>query len=363
MGINGLNKFLRDKFSNVHTQMHLSHYKYKKIAIDISIYMYRYKASFGDRWLSAFVNLIICLRKNNIHCVFIYDTKAPQEKDIERQKRRKQRDDLARSVEQLETLLKNYKENGTTHQMLYDVMAKNQPPRLLNDNTPPTINIQVIEDVLETKKRQVIKITPEDFNLTKQLFDIMKIPYFDAPSEAETMCSNLCITNKVDAVLSEDSDVFAYGTPVFINKININDETCVETKYADVLNEMSFDSEQFLDFCIMCGTDYNDNIKDIGPVKAYELIKEFKNIDGIQHYIDTNSNLTKQLSLCKNNIEKLNHFRVREMFTDYESNDVNVPYCSKPDFDALQLFLVENNCRDIHLQSLRKAFTQTFVIE
>ena len=52
----------------------------KKIAIDISLYMCKYKAIYGDNWLYAFLKLISSLRKNEIHCVFIYDNGAPPEK-------------------------------------------------------------------------------------------------------------------------------------------------------------------------------------------------------------------------------------------------------------------------------------------
>jgi DNA-directed RNA polymerase beta' subunit len=40
-----------------------------------------------------------------------------------------------------------------------------------------------------------------------------------ATSEADNFSSHLCIYEKVDAVLSEDTDVLAYRTPIFLKKI------------------------------------------------------------------------------------------------------------------------------------------------
>ena len=43
---------------------------------------------------------------------------------------------------------------------------------------------------------------------------------------------------------------------------------------------------QFIDMCILLGCDYCDSIKGIGPKKAYELVKEHKNIETIIKKLD-----------------------------------------------------------------------------
>ena len=82
MGIKNLHKFLRKHCPEVYTSVHLSNYAFKKVAIDISLYMFKYKTVFGDSWLQAFVNLVACLRKNEIHCLFVYDNGCPIEKTL-----------------------------------------------------------------------------------------------------------------------------------------------------------------------------------------------------------------------------------------------------------------------------------------
>ena len=73
MGIKNLNNLLRKKCPQVFVDIHLSEYAFKKLAIDVSLFMCKFKAICGDRWLTSFVNLVQCLRRNEIHCVFIYD--------------------------------------------------------------------------------------------------------------------------------------------------------------------------------------------------------------------------------------------------------------------------------------------------
>ena len=53
----------------------------------------------------------------------------------------------------------------------------------------------------------------------------------------------------------------------------------VEIDVEKVLEHMNLSYNQFVDLCIMCGCDYCDTIKGIGPKSALKLIKEHKNIE------------------------------------------------------------------------------------
>ena len=56
---------------------HISEFAFKKIAIDLSLYVYKFKAAMGERWLSGILNMIKCFRINIVHPVFIFDGKPP----------------------------------------------------------------------------------------------------------------------------------------------------------------------------------------------------------------------------------------------------------------------------------------------
>jgi len=352
MGIKSLNKFLRDYYHDIFEPIHISEYHFKKVAIDTSLYLCHYKAMYGEQgWLTAFIKLVSCLRENDIHCVFIYDTGFPPEKEAERKERYLARKKLREKVFKLETAIEKYHSTGEIDEILLDFSnKKNLRNKSFSTNSWRNnfFNIRFVEFEVKKLKKQLFSISKKDFQTTKNLFDILKVPYYDAPLEAETMCADLCMRGEVDAVLTEDTDVLAYGAHVFLTKLNVGNGTCIRIKHEDILRKMDFTKEQFLDFCIMCGTDYNKNIFKIGPSRAQKLLDKNKSIDNIA----LNENI---------NVSILNHNRVREIFTKYEKNEALVPYCGIPDFNELEVFLTEKNLR-INRAFLESSFTKNNIV-
>lgn len=346
MGIKNLHKFLRNNCPQIYEKIHISEYSFKKVAIDVSLYLCKFKTICGDRWLAAFINLIACLRKFEVHCTFIYDSGCVPEKELERKERVAQRAKLEERVYKLEEALEKFHLTCEIDPLLVSFYEKKKkkdgPKRLMGRKLNDTIDMGYVEAAIGKMRSQILDIRPEDFKKTKQLFDILKVPYFDAPLEAETMCSDLCKRGLVDAVLSEDTDVLAYGTPVFLSKINTSDGTCVRIKHPEMLSALGLTTGQFLDLCIMCGTDYNKNIYRVGPEKSYKYIQKYSSIEGI----------AKNTKL---NVTILNHVRGREIFKEYEQKDVKVRFCGAPDFQRLEEFIIRNNIR-CSISGLKKAF-------
>lgn len=319
MGIKNLNKILQKYAANCFVNKHLSEFSYKRVAIDISLYLYKYKAIAGDRWIDSFVYLINCLRKWNIHCIFVYDNKAPIEKKKEQERRQEVRGKQSDRLADLEHDLEIYENGGEASEKLFEIgMVSYLRKR---------IDIKTVKQKIESMKSMIISITDEDLKLSRNLFDLLKIPYVIAPNEAEAYSSYLCIHGKVDAVLSEDTDVLAYGAPIFLSKIDTFNNTVVMIDYECMLTEMKMTKETFLDLCIMFGCDYNSNIPKIGPEKSLALLLKHKSIDEID--------LDKGI---------LNHIRVRELFSIPEI-DYYVPYCGIPDFEKVSTFFKEHGVR------------------
>ncbi|ORY92972.1 PIN domain-like protein [Leucosporidium creatinivorum] len=137
-------------------------------------------------------------------------------------------------------------------------------------------------------------------------------PSADRPYEAEGLCSTLYSMNRADYVVSEDTDVAVYGAPL-LRKVNIlrnplasslGEEKAEVTQYMNLLDsealrrELGLSKEQFVDFALMCGTDFTDRIRQIGPARALKAIREFGSIEGylssptakylptdVQHYL------------------------------------------------------------------------------
>lgn len=347
MGIKSLHKLLRKHAESAYTKIHISDFAFKKVAVDISLYMCKYKAICGDSWITAIVNMVVCLRENEVHCVFIYDGKAVSDKDEEKQRRFDEREKRENAVMELEIALDEYNKSGVISEVLtelYDkIKDKPYQQRLLISQTTG-INMSIIESEIRKKRSQLLNISKSDYDMTREMFDILSIPYFIAPTEAETMCADLCKRGLVDAVLSEDTDVLAYGAPVLLTELDSFKHTCVKIEHKEILRSIDLSYDSFLDLCIMCGTDYNKNIAGIGPEKAYKLILKYKNIDAIEGDFD--------LSI-------LRHKRVREIFTQYPVEQIVVPYCGAPNMAMLEEFF-KRLCIKANIQKIYTAFTRLF---
>jgi flap endonuclease-1 len=342
MGIKHLHQLLQKYAPNCYEKKHLSEFSYKRVAIDISLYLYKYKAISGDRWMESFVYLISCLRKWNIHCIFIYDNQAPIEKFKEQQRRRETRAKQSDRILDLEKEIEIYENGGEPSEKMIEICKKEGVISLLkrdNNNVKQIIDIKLVKRKLESMKSMVISITEDDLQTSRDLFDILEIPYTKAISEAEAYSSYLCIHDKVDAVLSEDTDVLAYGSPIFLTKIDTLSETIVSINYQKMLDELEMTKETFVDLCIMLGCDYNSNVPKVGPEKSYTLMKKYKNIDDIKE--------------IENNKEILHHIRVRELFMIPEKIDFYVPYCGIPNFQKVDEFLFKNGLR-FNMTKLKK---------
>jgi 5'-3' exonuclease len=308
MGIKNLHKFLKKHAPNSYKEIHLSSCKGQRWAIDINLYLYFFKSKHGNRWLTALYNMILMLKNYDIQMVFVYDTCAPIEKESKQQERKQRKRNTANHIQDLRYGLDLYIERGTIDANIQEILDKYYRPNPLVDELTPDDILQIIEDEIQRLEVQIINVSKYDIQISKELLEVLAIPYYDSNNEAETLCSWLCCHNHVDVVLSNDTDVLVYGTPRFITRLNISKESATLIQIDDVLRELDLNLDQFVDFCIMCGTDYNKNIFRIGPEKAYRLLQKHECIEHLER------DLNMDVSI-------LNHNRIREIF--YISDQFN----------------------------------------
>lgn len=337
MGIRNLHKFLKRHAPNVYREVSISNYRNKSIVIDINVYLYKYKSLNANHWYTSLYKLVNMLRKYEIDCVFIYDTKAPAEKYTKIQERKSRKMHTQTKISDIKDALEQYRVSGVASNVLLNVMGRRNystVPSLLMPTTTRNLSIDIdtIQNEILALQTQIINITREDINLSKAILGYMNIPYYDSDNEAETMCAYLCRHGKMDAVLSDDTDVLVYETPIFLTRLNIMKETVTEIRYTDVINTLQITPDTFRDFCILSGTDYNRNIYRIGHEKAFKLLKEYPSIEQIQENTDID-------------ISILNHIRVREIFSvNPTPPEINLK-CGVPDIEGLARYVVENNLK------------------
>jgi len=346
MGIKNLFKLIRDVCPGVIQNTHISEFEFKKIGVDVSLYMYKYKVVSGDNFISSIISLLLSMKRYRVHPIMIFDGKAPVEKSEERKKRASARDKLITKGVELRKSIDAYHATGEVNSVLIDAVkfeAKSDQ-KLLRDWIPSSavkINIRAAEDRCRKIESQVVTITKEDVVLIKNACDIMKIQYICAPGEAEAFCSSMCRRGGMSGVLTDDSDVLTYKCPVMLRNYNINTGMCESVHYDDVLDGLNLTPDKFTDLCIMCGTDYNPNIPKIGSKTAYKLIQVYDSIDAIEP--------------IQNRIQILNHKRVRQIFTTFDGkNDIIKEYDTRwngtrsdIDIERFIYFITINNCREL----------------
>jgi 5'-3' exonuclease len=268
------------------------------------------------------------LLRHSITPVFIYDGKSPPEKHDKIQDRRDKKRAIQTRIALIRRDYNSYTRTGEVSDTLKTFMSKSK----LFDGT--LINSSMIQSELNLLQEQNTQVSHADFLKSIEFLDVIGVPHHTATGEAEMTCSALCKTQKVSAVLSDDTDVIAHGTPIALSKINVYEELCVEISYDVLLKELDVNSMQFTDFCIMCGTDYNNNIPNIGCERSMRLIKKHRTIEEIG-------------KIEKHDISILNQDRIREIFDISNNIDCSDICTTMVDCDVKKLgeFWSDNNIR------------------
>jgi exonuclease 1 len=129
--------------------------------------------------------------------------------------------------------------------------------------------------------QRAVDITPEIAHGLVQELQRRGIQYVVAPYEADAQCAYLAHQGIVDAVLTEDSDLLAYGCPHVLFKFDGVEAD--QVKFADLAHcrELSFvgwDLYLFQQMCVMAGCDFVKALPGIGIKKAHAHIRRTRNI-------------------------------------------------------------------------------------
>jgi flap endonuclease-1 len=140
------------------------------------------------------------------------------------------------------------------------------------------------EEKMAMYSKRVMRVSKEQNEDAKKLLRLMGVPVVEAPSEAEAQCAELCKSGKVYGTGTEDMDALTFGTTILLRNLTASEARKLPVQEIDlkkVLEGMAITMDQFIDICILCGCDFTDSIKGIGPKKAYMYIKKYGNIEGV----------------------------------------------------------------------------------
>ena len=102
------------------------------------------------------------------------------------------------------------------------------------------------------------------------------IPFIDSPSEAESQCAKLNSLGLVDAIISDDNDVFLFGAKLVYKKIfkkNDTSLTPLKIEAEKIRNILNLDQDSLIGLAFLLGSDYTLGIKGLGPVFAKKVLQ------------------------------------------------------------------------------------------
>ena len=130
-----------------------------------------------------------------------------------------------------------------------------------------------------------IRVTPEMMEDAKKLVKLMGVPYIEAPCEAEAQCAKLVTMDLAFGTATEDMDALTFGTKFLLRGFNSKKEPITQTDLALVLEGFEMTQKEFIDLCILCWCDYTHSIQGMGPVSAFKMIQENKDIESVLEII------------------------------------------------------------------------------
>lgn len=147
------------------------------------------------------------------------------------------------------------------------------------------------------------RYTVNEKQTLNQILRHMGFKVYQSTTEGEKLCSMLAVYGIANMVYSSDTDNFVYRCPYLVTNIIGYDITMIKCdkvkKILGFIRDGQDYHDQFVEWCIMCGTDFNKNIPKVGSRTALKAIMKYGSID--------NFGTVKDISI-------LNHQKVKEIF-------------------------------------------------
>lgn len=230
MGVKGLRQLLALKAPGSIKKIKLADLSGKVIAVDASLYIYKWSTAGGGRIVNsdgkkinhiqgALFN-VECMRRHGITPFYVFDGKPP------------------------------------------DAKANTIEKRVARDS----------------------KLAPakSEWEEVQELLRLLGVPSARAAGEADEYASAMTKNDTAHAVMTDDLDAFAFGAKNVLLDVDCTKGTATIINLFDILSELGLNHTQFIDMCILMGTDYtNETIKGIGSSRAYARILKYGKIEDV----------------------------------------------------------------------------------
>ena len=234
MGIKSFSRFLEDEApASMSIFSNLSRYNARTMAIDVSIYMYKFAYSPQSTPQSCarqFLRMNERLVRAGIRSIYVFDGRpSAQKRDTIRQRAKRR-----------------------------EVVSRQDRPRG--------------------------RVTTHHFSTLKQMLVSRSISFLHAQGDAEKTCAWLCQNGFADIVASDDYDALAYGAPIVVR--NLNNDVRVEIDRRAILTRTGLSESDFLNFCILCGCDFTPRGFRMGMERALSIVRSDDGTTRLYDHLD-----------------------------------------------------------------------------
>jgi flap endonuclease-1 len=311
MGIPKLNQLLIEKCENSIKDIKLETLINKKIAVDISIYLYKF-LSYDDYMEHLYLFLSI-FKYYCIIPIFIFDGKPPPEKQALLKRR-------------LSEKYKAYDEYKSLEQNKSEISDKQQ--------------LMEIEKTMISLKKKMIRITHTHISQAIELINAFGFRHYFAPNEADQLCIYLTTIGKTYATLSDDMDMIVYGCPLVLRNFNMTTHKVLLYDTKNILKDLQLNLQEFRDIVVLSGTDYeissasassSSSRPNIHIRKSFEYYKKYKETE-TDGSIDFYTWLNKNGIIENNDLYKISDLMNIETYINILDDFIKNNFSEKPKF-------------------------------
>lgn len=318
MGIPKLNQLLIEKCSNSIKEIHLETFINKKIAVDISIYLYKF-VSYNNDYMEHLYLFLSIFKYYCIIPIFIFDGKPPPEKQALLKRRFSEK-------------YQAYNEYKSLEQNKSEISDKQQ--------------LMEIEKTMNSLKKKMIRITHTHISQAIELINAFGFRHYFAPNEADQLCIYLTTIGKTYATLSDDMDMIVSGCPLVLRNFNMTTHKLLLYDTKNILKDLQLTLQEFRDIVVLSGTDYeipsestsnsiststSTSITNIHIRKSFEYYKKYKETE-MDGSIDFYTWLNKNGIIENNDLYKISDLMNIETYINVLEEFIKNNISEKPKF-------------------------------
>lgn len=285
MGIKGMNRFIRTFCPEALRIVKFSELRGKRIAVDMSVYMYRFKK---EKTLIADMFVLFHYFKDcGIIPIFVFDGQPPKEKQEELNERRRIKMEATEKYERLKRSLMD------------DSMSLNTAKKE-----------EITKEMIELEK-EFITLKNSDLRIMRALIESFGFAYVYSSGEADELCALMEQAGVVDGIMSEDGDMVAYGCSMIYRVPNLVSASCEELDVAKTRKLLGITKSMMCEMCVLAGTDYTKHLKLIHKVSVDPIMSDVSS-EKVDEEMDDSFSIEKE--------DTMDFFKVYSILTEIRGN-------------------------------------------